>query len=175
MADNRKRIEGKNPGLDLIEQGGGRFSTESRNGIFYIVDQVNNQDIMRYKNKAWEFWNGSSWVEVGATNEPLTDDLSDDQGNVVYDYSAEEINLGLNTVLSGQVALSSGVATIDTTLSATDATFMLALGIDDPNADCEVAGRIFWDDSAGTYKIKILEQNTSVGNPTVNYDVVRVR
>jgi hypothetical protein len=52
---------------------------------------------------------------------------------------------------------------------------MLALGIDDPNADAEVAGSLFWDDSAGNYEIRIRETETSVGNPTVNYDVLRVR
>jgi hypothetical protein len=69
----------------------------------------------------------------------------------------------------------SGTATVDTGLSTTDATFTLALGIDDPDADAKIAGRLFWDDSAGTYKIEIVEDGTSVGNPTVNYDVVRVR
>lgn len=76
---------------------------------------------------------------------------------------------------SGQTTLSSGTAVVDTGISATDATFSLALGIDDPNADAKITGRLFWDDSAGTYKIEIVEDGTSVGNPTVNYDVVRVR
>jgi hypothetical protein len=76
---------------------------------------------------------------------------------------------------SGAVTLSSGAGTVDTGLSATDATFYLALGIDDPNADAKIAGQLFWDDSAGTYKIDIQETDTSVGNPTVNYDVLRVR
>ena len=76
---------------------------------------------------------------------------------------------------SGSVTLSSGSATVDTGLSATDATFTLALGVDDPNADVDLAGRLFWDDSAGTYKVQIVEATTSVGNPTANYDVVRVR
>jgi hypothetical protein len=76
---------------------------------------------------------------------------------------------------SGSVTLSSGTATVDTGLSATDATFYLALGVDDPNADVNLAGKLFWDDSAGTYKIGIDEVDTSVGNPTANYDVLRVR
>jgi hypothetical protein len=91
-----------------------------------------------------------------------------------------KITLGTDTlaqavVASGQVQLSSGTAVVDTGLSATDATFQLAIGIDDPDADAKVSGRLFWDDSAGTYKIEIVESDTSVGNPTVNYDIVRVR
>lgn len=80
-----------------------------------------------------------------------------------------------NVATSGQVTLSSGLAEISTNVNATDATFMLALGIDDPNADAEVAGSLFWDDDAGNYEIRIRETETSVGNPTVNYDVLRVR
>lgn len=78
-------------------------------------------------------------------------------------------------VASGQATLSSGIATVNTGISATDATFMLSLGIDDPNADAKVAGRLFWDDSAGTYKIEVVEDGTNIGNPTVNYDILRVR
>lgn len=80
----------------------------------------------------------------------------------------------MNVVASGQVSLTSGTAVVDTGLSATDATFQLALGIDDPAADAKVSGRLFWDDSAGTYKVEIVEQETAV-DPTVNYDIVRVR
>jgi hypothetical protein len=80
-----------------------------------------------------------------------------------------------SVALSGQVTLSSGSATVDTGISAVDATFILALGVDDPNADVDLSGRLFFDDSAGTYKIQIVEATTSVGNPTANFDVVRVR
>ena len=83
--------------------------------------------------------------------------------------------LGLDVVASGQVTLSSGSATVDTGVSATDATFQLAIGVDDPGADTKLAGRLFWDDSAGSYHVEIVEQETSVGNPTANYDVIRVR
>lgn len=75
---------------------------------------------------------------------------------------------------TGQVSLSSGVGTVDTGISATDATFYLALGVDDPGADAKVTGRLFWDDSAGTYKVEVVEDGTSQ-NPIVNYDVLRVR
>jgi len=82
---------------------------------------------------------------------------------------------GLDVIDSGQVTLSSGTATVDTNISAVDATFMLALGVDDPGSDVAVAGELFFDTSDGTYEIRIDETDTSVGNPTVNYDIVRVR
>jgi len=83
--------------------------------------------------------------------------------------------LAQSVVASGQTTLSSGEATVDTGISTTDATFSLALGVDDPNADVDLSGRLFWDDTAGTYQIQIVEATTSVGNPTANYDVIRVR
>lgn len=82
---------------------------------------------------------------------------------------------GLDIIDSGQVTLSSGTATVDTGISTTDATFMLALGVDDPGADVAVAGELFFDTSDGTYEVRIDETDTGVGNPTVNYDIVRVR
>lgn len=96
-----------------------------------------------------------------------------------FDVVDNQYKVGGNTIAqsvpaSGQASLSSGTAIVDTAISATDATFTLALGIDDPNADAKVTGRLFWDDSAGTYKIEIVEDGTSQ-NPTVNYDVIRVR
>lgn len=80
-----------------------------------------------------------------------------------------------SVALSGQVTLSSGSATVDTGISAVDATFILGLGVDDPNADVDLSGRLFFDNSAGTYKIQIVEATTSVGDPKANFDVVRVR
>jgi hypothetical protein len=52
--------------------------------------------------------------------------------------------------------------------------FMLALGIDDPDSDAEVAGALYWDDAGDEYEVRIRETETSV-NPTVNYDIIRVR
>jgi hypothetical protein len=104
--------------------------------------------------------------------------LSDDGTSLSIDeitHTSTGNNVFLSVAATGQTTLSSGVATVDTGLSATDATFYLALGIDDPNADAKIAGRLFWDDSAGTYKVELVEDGTSVGNPTVNYDILRVR
>jgi hypothetical protein len=75
---------------------------------------------------------------------------------------------------SGSVSLSSGSATVSTGLGDADATFYLALGLDDPGADADVAGRLRWDDGAGEYVVVVDEIDTSQ-NPTVNYDVLRVR
>lgn len=93
-----------------------------------------------------------------------SDGIKDNSGNTMLS----------SVVATGQVSLSGNVATVSTGILATNATFMLALGIDDPNSDAEVAGALFWDDSAGQYFIQIRETETDV-NPTVNYDVIRVR
>lgn len=113
-------------------------------------------------------WNNDLSVDVpngGLTAQSL------DGGEIQVDSTSALIGIAA----SGQVSLSSGSAVVDTGLSDVDATFYLALGVDDPNADCKLAGRLFWDDSAGTYKVEIVEDGTSVGNPTANYDVLRVR
>lgn len=89
-------------------------------------------------------------------------------------YEIEGNKVAQSIAASGQVGLTSGTAVVDTGITATNATFTLALGVDDPNADTKVSGRLFWDDAAGTYKVEFVEQETSV-NPTVNYDVIRVR
>lgn len=108
-----------------------------------------------------------------------TDEEAQDAVGTILDtslsYDDATPSIGMNVVLSGQTTLSSGVGQVDTGVSATDATFMLSLGVDDPGADCKLAGRLFWDDSDGSYWIEINEVETSVGNPTVNYDIVRVR
>jgi len=75
---------------------------------------------------------------------------------------------------SGQVSLSNNVAAVSTGINTTDATFMLALGIDDPDSDAEVAGALYWDDAGDEYEVRIRETETDV-NPTVNYDIIRVR
>lgn len=90
-------------------------------------------------------------------------------------YTVDNDSALMSVAASGSVTLSSGTATVDTSISATGATFYLALGVDDPNTDAKIAGRLFWDDSAGSYKIEVVEDGTSIGNPTVNYDVLRVR
>lgn len=75
-------------------------------------------------------------------------------------------------VASGTVTLSSGVASVDTGVSDTDATFTLALGVD--TQDAKVGGRIYLDSGTGTYQVEIVERGTSVGNPSVDYKVIRV-
>lgn len=79
------------------------------------------------------------------------------------------------TAASGTVTLSGGSATISTGITTTGTTVDVLL---DPSgsganaADVKVRPRIFWDNSAGEYKVDILEDGTSVGNPDVTYDVV---
>jgi hypothetical protein len=94
----------------------------------------------------------------------LFDSVQDTAGNTMLQ----------GVVASGEATLSNNVAEVGTGITTTDATFMLALGVDDPDADAEVAGALFWDDSAGEYEVRIRETDTDV-NPTVNYDILRVR
>jgi hypothetical protein len=92
-------------------------------------------------------------------------DLADSGGNVI---------IGADNVASGSVTLSSGSATVDTGVgSGTTATFYVALGPDTDDAEVAAAIRAA---SGGNYKVYIEETgDTSVGNPTVRYDIVRVR
>ena len=77
-------------------------------------------------------------------------------------------NMALENVASGSVTLSSGSATV-TVESATGTTYYLALGTDQ---NAKVSGRVFDD---GNVKVEIVESGTSVGDPTVYYDVIQVR
>lgn len=113
-------------------------------------------------------------LDMGGNNVTSAGDVTASGTTESGDYTVDGDTLAQSVVASGQVQLSSGEATVDTGISATDATFNLALGVDDPGADVDLSGRLFWDDSAGTYQIQIVEATTSVGNPTANYDIVRV-
>lgn len=110
---------------------------------------------------------------IGTNTDPV--DIVSEDTDVLDTLSINSDLALIANAASGSVTLSSGSGTVDTGLSATDATFYLALGVDDPDADVKVAGKLFWDDSAGTYKVEFTEVDTSVGNPTVNYDILRVR
>lgn len=141
------------------------FDTASVNGQDVNIDggQITRSDGTEFdKVTAGEIVADTISSSSGA---PSFSKIEDDSGNTMLQ----------GVVATGQTTLSSGLAEFSTNISQTDATFMLALGIDDPNADAEVAGSLFWDDDAGNYEIRIRETQTSVGNPTVNYDVLRVR
>lgn len=89
-------------------------------------------------------------------------------GNVV------QANLSDRPVASGSTTLSSGSSTIDTGVSTgVTATFDLSLG--PQTADADVAGDIRADSGTGTYVVDIEETDTSVGDPTVAYDIYRTR
>jgi hypothetical protein len=119
-------------------------------------------------SRAGELTAGNQLSKDGSTFNVSTDP----QFNSVNDSSGNTMLGGV--VATGTVMLSDGVATVDTTIDSTDsdATFMLALGLDDSNV--EVAGGLHRDGS-GNYQVRIRETDTDTGNPTVDYDVVRVR
>ena len=145
---------------------------------------------------------GSSWVELGLSESQISlanlatkahSDLSgigssdhhakytdeeaqDAVGNNVGDglsYDDANATVEMNVVATGSVTLSSGSATIDTGVSeATTATFQVAIG---PTTDDSEITASIQANSGGNYTVHFDEINTSVGNPTVEYDVIRVR
>ena len=88
-------------------------------------------------------------------------------------YTVGGSTIAQDVAASGSITLSNGTATVDTgVLSSTAATFMVALGPDTDDADVATDIRAV---SGGNYEVDILETDTSVGNPSVLYDIVRVR
>lgn len=100
-----------------------------------------------------------------AVGQNLSDGLS-------YDGAARTISL--DVIDSGSKTLSSGSATVDTGIDK-DATLTIfpAMGPDTDDADIEWDVRS--DSGNGNYEVDIEEVDTSVGNPTVNYDIIQVR
>lgn len=82
---------------------------------------------------------------------------------------------GPTTVADGTIQLSSGSAVVSTGVTTTGTRIDVYL---DPSGgganstDVKAAARAFWDDSDGEYKVEILEDGTSVGNPTIGYEVL---
>lgn len=85
----------------------------------------------------------------------------------------QQQNVAIDVPISGSVQLGESTAQVDTGISDTDATYFAALGVDNTSNPCEVAARLRW--ANGSYRLGIVEQRTSIGNPTVNFDLVRVR
>lgn len=91
---------------------------------------------------------------------------------LTYDDGTDE--LGLDIIASGQDTLSSGSLTIDTGVDK-DATATFGAFIGGATDDAEVAADTHPDTGTGTHVVEIQETDTNIGNPTVNYDIVRVR
>jgi hypothetical protein len=90
-------------------------------------------------------------------------------------YTLQGSNVVIDVPDSGEVPLSSGSATVATGVTATDATFLPALGVDDPGSDVTgLAAQLDLDSASGEYEVTISETDSSQ-NPTVNYDLLRVR
>jgi len=153
--------------VDVVADQTERLNLNSEEGDFAIQQDNDTSYILSTNDPSVD----SNWVEIGFDAVSAISGQSINPGSVSVGGSSALISVAA----SGQTTLASGGAVVDTGESATDATYYLALGIDDPNADAKISGRLFWDDSAGTYKVDIQETETSVGNPTVNYDILRVR
>lgn len=124
-----------------------------------------------------------TWGDPNNPQDVFVDDLLDSGNNIALTAPGNgEIDINRMTVnndlaiqsvaASGEVDLSSGSATVDTGLSASDSTYYLALGGELAD-NAKIVGRL--DLTSSTVQIELLEDGTGVGNPTVNYDVIRVR
>lgn len=139
-------------------------SARSR-GDFDVGGQLSEQGsraaTRTYADSAYTDENARDAAGAMATNGLSYDDAND--------------TLGQNVVASGQVTLSSGAATIDTGVATTTtATFQVALG--PATADADVGAEIRADSTSGTYQVDIVESpDTAVGNPSVEYDIIRIR
>jgi len=103
-------------------------------------------------------------VDVFGFNVEVANELRDGAANPMLASVAD----------SGSVTLSSGTATVNTTVATSEtATFYVGLG--PATDDAEVAASIRADSGSGNYEVDIQETDTSVGNPSVEYDIVRVR
>jgi hypothetical protein len=117
-------------------------------------------------------------ADADAHHTAYTDEMAQDAtgamatDGLAYDDANDE--LGLNVIASGTVTLSSGSATIDTGVATSNtATFTVYLG--PTSNDADVAADIRADSGSGTFEVGIQETDTSVGNPGVAYDIVRLR
>ena len=97
--------------------------------------------------------------------------LTYDNSNNTLTIASSADNLSDNISKTGEVTLKNGLAEVSTGISEVDATFIFALGVDDPGSDKEIMGRLYWDDTTDEYKLRIL----GFGSPTINYDIIRVR
>lgn len=81
----------------------------------------------------------------------------------------------LNVVASGTVSLTSGSATVSTGVSARPSYFSVYLDPGTGNeVDVSVVARARWDDGSNVYRIEIIEDGTSVGDPDIGYNIVRI-
>lgn len=79
-----------------------------------------------------------------------------------------------NVVDSGTIELVSGTIVVSTGITNSYKRLSVHLdpsggGTNSANVKC--SARAFWDNAAGEYKVEILEDGTSVGNPTIGYEI----
>jgi len=87
-------------------------------------------------------------------------------------YSESNVkDIARNISSTGQVTLSNGKAIEKTGISDTDATYLISLGTKQLSVNCDFDARLFWDNSAGEYKLKIF---ATASAPTINYDILKM-
>jgi len=162
-------------------------SNGTLNEVHIDVDPTSNNSVTIEHDGSSAASPGATALKIGETN---PDDASadtranDDPALRGRSLNADDatvnnsLSLGTDTALtsvvaSGSIQLSSGSATVDTRISeSTTATFMVAFGPATDDADVAADIRAA---SGGNYEVDVQETDTSIGNPTVEYDIIRVR
>lgn len=95
-------------------------------------------------------------------------------GNGLAEGASNDFNVDL--AVEGTVTLSGGAATVATGVTATPSFFTIYLdpsGAGANTADVKASARAYWDNTAGEYKVEILEDGTNVDTPDIGYKVVQ--
>jgi len=146
--------------------------------------QFTNKEQGDYDKDGFLYWDLSDGLYIKSSNAPNTKtggalvwsgaNVFSGNGISLSYGSSDKPTIAVNVVASGTVTLSSGQATIDTGIATTTtATFMPAAA--PATDDADVAADVRADSGSGNYEIDIQETDTSVGNPDVYYDIIRVR
>jgi hypothetical protein len=189
-------------GFDTEADEGALYQSDGNGNVITVLSTQSNNTLARYNDSSGE-WEaiqtdtsntGNTVVERTSDGSVNAQDVNAD-GSVSAGSSSsvngtiqhsdanndnESATLGQvksfagQIVASGTIQLSSGSAVVSTGETNTSNTYYLALGVQDPNTDTKISGRLFWDDSAGEHKVEIIETDTSVGNPTAVYKVVNI-
>lgn len=158
---------------DVVVQDILKLDNDTTDDHSWFIQEGDSDDLMITQNEtdiAYQF--------VELVRSAGTVDLGPGLQDIDLNIDSGQLTLGGQTALSdvvasGSATLSSGSAVVDTGVSSdTTSTYMVALGptTDDAEVSADIRAA-----SGGNYEVEIQETDTSVGNPTVEYDIVRVR